>query len=122
MQNLKRIALAVLVLASLFAVGVQAETAVAVTSEAVETVTSETVTSANVTSANVEIEATSATETATENLAPTALEIELGIRPGPIYNPCYQYDNPSIGCYRTWSPQTLCCLSNGKPGCFDLCF
>ena len=38
------------------------------------------------------------------------------------YNPCYQFDNPSIGCYRTWSPQELCCKGTNRNGCYDLCY
>jgi hypothetical protein len=43
-----------------------------------------------------------------------------GIGPRP-YNPCYTFDNPSTGCYYTWSPQTYCCLGNYS-WCHDICW
>lgn len=43
-----------------------------------------------------------------------------GIGPRP-YNPCYTFDNPTTGCYYTWSPQTYCCLGNYY-WCQDICW
>lgn len=45
--------------------------------------------------------------------------------PAPAYsshNPCHQYDNKPLGCYRTWSPQTYCCFGTNRNGCYDICW
>jgi len=44
--------------------------------------------------------------------------------PTPAYsshNPCHNLDNSPPGCFRTWSPQTLCCRGNNRNGCFTIC-
>jgi hypothetical protein len=44
--------------------------------------------------------------------------------PAPAYsshNPCHNLDNKPLGCFRTWSPQTLCCRGNNRNGCYTIC-
>ncbi|MDY7095169.1 MAG: hypothetical protein SX243_19505 [Acidobacteriota bacterium] len=66
-----------------------------------------------------------ATGTLASVLGSSAIDLAIvdefsGIGPRP-YNPCYTFDDPTTGCYYTWSPQTYCCLGNYY-WCHDICW
>jgi len=55
----------------------------------------------------------SETALATPALAATlpVLAVESLLTPSLVPNPCYQFDNPSTGCYYKWRPSDFCCVS-----------
>lgn len=43
------------------------------------------------------------------------------ITPNLLPNPCYQFDKPQYGCYYSWRPSDLCCISPA-PWCPAICY
>jgi hypothetical protein len=49
------------------------------------------------------------------------LSVGEGATPSLLPNPCYQFDKPQYGCYYSWRPSDLCCISPA-PWCPAICY